>query len=124
MPLLVISAIYFGFRVIFYFTNQEAPPVRVLSAAVNLFYCFLWLIFLKFMPTKTPMVNYIWLLHRVVFTNLSMRDMLPEVLLETEKNADEIAIVSSLIFSHSINYNEFIVVLIVNPLIVVISYYF
>jgi uncharacterized membrane protein YhhN len=89
-PIFVISSLYFVIRLVQYFTDQETPTVRVFSALFNVAICLIWFLFARFAPLRAPIVCYIWLLAQCVLTNLSLRDLMPEVMLESEKSSDEV----------------------------------
>ena len=59
-----------------------------------------------------------------VVTNLSFRDQLPEALSEKDKSADENSILVTLIMCHILNYTSFLATVLLQPAIILVSYYF
>ena len=124
LPITLISSFYLLARLVQYFTDSDTPTVRIISAGINLAFCGLWIVMRRFAPTKVPIVAYLWLLNACIITNLSLRDLLPEVMLESEKSADEIKIFVSMILAHSTNYNQYMTVLVLHSLIILVACYF
>ena len=100
------------------------PKIRIVSAGINVIFCMIWIVLNRFYFTKASIMSYLWLLYSCILTNLSLRDLMPEVMLESEKSSDEIKIFVAMIFSHSVNYNKYTTVLILYPLTVIVACYF
>jgi len=120
-PILVVAIMYLIYGAFTFLRHDDVPPVRLISAGINVVLAIMWVFLKKFSPKHAMIMPYIYLLVHCILTNLSFRDWLPQVMIETNKRADEQKILVLLVFSHSTNYNPFIRSLCVNTTIIVIS---
>ena len=81
----------------------------------------MWAVLRRWRPKHALITPYLYLLVHCILTNLSFRDWLPEVMIETNKRADELKILTILICIHATNYNPFLRSLCINTTIIVIS---
>lgn len=121
-PLLGVSIVYLVVKLFTYFLEDE-PPVRLVSAFINLTLSLAWVALKKWSPRRAILIPYVYLLVHCILTILSFRDMLPEILIEKDKTADETKIPVLLIITHTINYNPFLVSLLVPTTIILVSSY-
>ena len=124
LPITLISSFYLLIILVQYFTDRETPTIRIISSGINMAFCGLWIVMRRFAPTKVPIVAYLWLLNACILTNLSLRDLLPEVMLESEKLQDESKIFVSMILAHCTNYNKYMTVLVLHTLVILVATYF
>lgn len=109
-------------RTILYFTEDNAPPIRILSAVSTLIFVIGWGLLKCRKTPQAPRFVWVYLLSYCVFTNLSYRDQLPWWLAESDKKADEDSILVNLLVAHTLNYDTFLVTVLLQPSIVLLSY--
>ena len=120
-PILILATLYL-IVILITFSMGENPPVRVIYAVINFSHPILWMILRKWSLRHAMIIPYIYLLTHCILTNLSFRDWLPEVMIENDKSYDEAKIIILLIITHTVNYNSFLVSLVVPTTILFISY--
>jgi len=120
-PILILATLYL-IVILITFAMGENPPVRVIYAVINFSHPVLWMILRKWSLRHAMIIPYIYFLTHCILTNLSFRDWLPEVMIENDKLYDEAKIIILLIITHTVNYNSFIVSLVVPTTIILVSY--
>jgi len=133
LPISLALLIRLVWVVIAYSTQEETeevknqiPLVRVFSCLMLLAFCFIWLILrcCPYINKRVSLLVMVYLFWECTFANLSMRDMMPESLIETDKSADINKIIWAWFFYHCFDYNSVPVRTCVAMPIALIAYWF
>ena len=97
--------------------------IRLLYAAQMMIFMIFWYLLKRRFKKKAPLISVFYLLQQCILVNLSYRDWLPEFMLNPDKKTEDQKILLALITSHCINYNTFLVTMIVNPILTLVAAY-
>jgi len=122
--MILCATLFFLLKLGLHFIVGDSPPIRVISAASNVVIVIAWLILKRLTQSAALWIPFVFLLYNCVMINLSFRDWLPEVMLENEKTSDETKIFILMFITNVLNYNLFIVTVLVQPIIIIVSCYF
>jgi hypothetical protein len=122
-PVVYITASY-ALLHLFEFIVWGLAPIKLYSSFTHVFYALLILLVMQKSPSGATRVIWLYLLHWCIQVNLTYRDAVPEVFLESDKASDDNSILTSLVVCHMLNQNSFLVTIFLQPTIVLFSYHY
>lgn len=123
MPVIYMTAIYALLHLVEFIVLGLAP-IKLYSSFTHLFYSLMFFLVKQKSPSGATRVIWLYLLHWCIQVNLTYRDAVPEVFLESDKSSDDNSILTSLVVCHMLNQNSFLVTIFLQPTIVLVSYYY
>lgn len=120
---LCITILYATLKVVLFLLYPAPTYAGLFGTSIHLMFVFLWGLARCSKPLYAPLLLFVYCLARLVFTNLSWRDQLPDSLLEKDRMMDEMSIYLALLTCHCINYNNFLTSVFILPPMLLSSYY-
>ena len=94
------------------------PLVRIIYSVEYIILWLIWFLLKYRFPRIGPVFPFLFLFNQCLFVYLSYNNWVPQFLINEDKESEEMKIFIAVVISHSVNYNSFLVTLIVQPLIV------
>ncbi len=113
-------------RILQYLLIENTPPVRLISSFISLGFMAIWGVLRKWKKThdKAPgLIVFLYSLVWCMITNFSFRNQMPPLMHEPDPKSDEDTILTTLFICHCINYNSFLTTVLLQPAIILTSYY-